>query len=280
MTSTLERTLLLDALGDGAYTRDIDDTWWGWNGQFGGYTLALALQACRMQNNDSTQRERAITMHFLRRMPAGPLRVAVATERQGRTATTFSIRLSVDERLCGIGLVMFGSDRRAEAYQLAQPPDLEAPGPNEAPQGTVIPGKFLEQLEIWPRHEGDFNGGSDTRESGGWMRLTDRGGADERFLMMVADAYMPLSFLRATEPALGGTLDFTAHFRAPVPEAIIDGSEPVRVHLTSARSLDGYVDEDASIWTPDGQLLLQSRQMRYTEIVDDFDVLNDIRGGG
>jgi acyl-CoA thioesterase len=272
--------MLLHAVGDGVYTRDVDDTWWGWNGQFGGYSLALALHACRMQNNDSTQRERAITMHFLRRMPAGSVRVVVATERQGRTATTFSVRLSVDERLCGVGLVMFGSDRRAEAYQLAQPPDLVAPPPNETPQGTVIPGKFLEQLDVWPRHRGDFTGGSDVAESGGWLRLADRGGADERFLMMVADAYMPLSFLRASEPAVGGTLDFTAHFRAPVPETVIDGSEPVRVHLTSARSLDGYVDEDATVWTANGQLLLQSRQMRYTEIVDDLDVLNDIRGGG
>lgn len=280
MTSTLEQTLQLHASGDGVYTRDIDETWWGWNGQFGGYSLALALQACRMENTDSTQRERAVTMHFLRRMPAGPLRVEITTERQGRTATTFSLRIAVNGRLCCVGLVMFGSDRRAEEYQLAQPPDLVAPEPDDPPEPTVIPGKFLDELDVWPRHEGTISGGSDITESGGWMRLSDPGGADERFLVMVADAYIPLSFLRASEPAMGGTLDFTAHFRERVPQSVIEGTEPVRVHLTSARALDGYVDEDASIWTADGRLLLQSRQVRYSEIVEDLDMLNDIRGGG
>ncbi len=46
-------TLELDELCDGTYTRVLDTTWWGWNGQFGGYVLALALEAVRRHNPGS-----------------------------------------------------------------------------------------------------------------------------------------------------------------------------------------------------------------------------------
>lgn len=279
MTNLFENSLRLRDGGDGTYAREIDETWWGWNGQFGGYALALALEACRLRNTDPSQRERSITMHFLRRMPAGVLQVEVVTERQGRTVTTFSLRMHVDGRLCAVGLVMFGSDRIAEEYQTVEPPDLTLPRADETPKESTIPGKALRNFDIWPRHDGDPGAGVEAVDSGGWMRLSDPGGADERFALMVADAYMPLSHLRFTQPAVGGTLDFTAHFREPVPDAVIDGTEPVRVHLRSARSHLGYVDEDASIWTADGRLVLQSRQVRYAETVEDLDLLAEIAGG-
>jgi acyl-CoA thioesterase len=279
MTNVFENSLRLRGAGDGTYAREIDQTWWGWNGQFGGYALALALQACRLENTDPTQRERSITMHFLRRMPAGALRIDVVTERQGRTVTTFSLRMHVDGRLCAVGLVMLGSDRIAENFDTIEPPDLSLPPAGEMPKQSTIPGKALQNFTIWPRHDDDPISARAAVESGGWMCLADPGGADERFALMVADAYMPLSHLRFTQPAVGGTLDFTAHFREPVPDAVIDGTEPVRVHLTSARSHLGYVDEDAWIWTADGRLLLQSRQVRYAETVEDLDLLADSAGG-
>ncbi len=278
MASLLNRTLRLTPMGDGAYARDIDDTWWGWNGQFGGYVLALALEACRDENTDPAQRERSISMHFLRRVPEGACRIAVETERKGRTVTTFSLRMFVEGRLVAVGLVLFGSDRRSEDFITVTSPDLDAPSVTEEPQPSLIPGKALQNLDIWPRHGNDV--APEAAESGGWMRLKEPEGCDERFLLIACDAYMPVSFLRLTEPSVGGTLDLTAHFRNPIPAKVLDGSEPVRVHLASAAGVGGYVDEDATVWSADGQLLLQSRQVRYSEIVDDISMLEDMRRSG
>lgn len=274
MTSLFDRSLALEPDGPGGYTRTLDRTWWGWNGQFGGYPLALALQAARAENTVAGQRERSITMHFLRRMPEGRLRIQVTTERRGRTVTTFSVRLEVDEVLCAVGLVLFGSDREAEEYLSIDPPDLTPPARGEAPVSPLVPGEAMDKMVFWPRHA---EAGPDAGHSGGWVRLADPGGADERWMLMVADCHLPVSALRSTRPAVGGTLDFTAHFVQPVPEFIVAGGAPVRVHLTSARARAGYVDEDATIWSADGELLLQSRQVRYSELVEDLHTFEELR---
>ncbi len=268
--SLFEQTMQLEALGDGVYERDIDQTWWGWNGQFGGYILALSLEACRahVAPMAADHRERALTLHFMRRFGEGRLRIEIATERAGRTVTNVSLRLSVDGKACGVGVALFASDRHSQQFQSATPPDLTPPAADEAPQPSPIPAAALTHFDIWPRHEGDLFSGADVSESGGWMRLKEVGGSDERALFFPADGYVPAGNLRLTEPSIGGTLDFTAHFREPVPTSIIEDGEPVRVVLRVARSATGYIDEDAEIWSVDGRLLMQTRQTRYNEIVD------------
>jgi len=262
--------MALESLGGGTYERDIDQTWWGWNGQFGGYILALVLEACRGEIAPLApdHRERALTLHFMRRFSEGRLRIEVTTERAGRTVTNVSFRLFVNDKVSGVGVALFASDRHSEQFQAAEPPDLTPPAADEAPQPSPIPAAALEHFDIWPRHQGAMFSGSEVSESGGWMRLKEAGGADERFLFFPADGYVPAAHLRLTQPSVGGTLDFTAHFREPVPASIADEGDPVRVRLRVARAATGYIDEDAEIWSADGRLLMQSRQTRYNEIID------------
>ncbi len=276
----------LDDLGGGVFERDAGDkTWWGWNGQFGGYVMGLALEALRRSVTTPGHREMSFTAHFLRRVPAARLRIAVTVERTGRTVTNLSFRVSAPtgdggaHKLCVTGLALFGSDRNADDWVLATPPDLTVPTADEAPEPSPIPVPATRQFAIWPRHSGALMTGADVEESGGWMQLCDPGdpgAADERFLLHAADGYLPLANIRNVRPAVGGTLDFTAHFRQPVPQRVIDG-EPVRVVLRSARSHRGAVDEDATVWASSGELLLQSRQLRYTEYLDP-DELTRLRG--
>lgn len=145
------------------------------------------------------------------------------------------------------------------------------PGRSTAPGGG---GTDSSGDVFWPRHA---EAGPDAGHSGGWVRLADPAGADERWLLMVADRYLPVSALRSSRPAVGGTLDFTAHFVRPAPRSVVADGAPVRVHLTSARAHAGYVDEDAAIWSADGELLLQSRQVRYSELVEDLDMFDQLR---
>ena len=63
---------------------------------------------------------------------------------------------------------------------------------------------------------------------------------------------------RLTEPAPAPTIDLTVHFRAPLPLR--------RRRCCSAASTpqvvrDGFFDEDGELWTPDGTLVAQSRQL-------------------
>ncbi len=281
--SRFESACQLDEVSPGVFARDIDQSWYGWNGQFGGYVMALVLEASRMHltanvaPTPAPQRERVLSAHFLRRFPEGRFRAEVHTERAGRTVTNLSFRLYVDDRLCGFGAALFGSDRHAEAFQAAEPPDLTLPAEDEVPQPSPIPATALTQVHIWPRHEGTLMSGTPITESGGWMALKEPGGADERFLFTPADGYVPMAYIRFAKPAIGGTLELTAHFREPVPRSIVDGEEPVYVRLRTARAALGYIDEDAELWSADGRLLMQTRQVRYSDIIEG-ETLERLRG--
>ena len=265
--SLFERTHDLTMSEPGVFERTIDQTWWGWQGQFGGYVLALALDAFRASVTDPSHREISMSLHFLRRVAAGELRIEVDVVRVGRTITNLRCTMSVDDKTVAIGIALFGSDRESDEYQLAETPELVIP--TSPPGPSLIPATAMDHLEIW-------DGPSDGRV--GWMRLAESGGADERFGLFAADGMLPLSFGSNIRPHTGGTVDFTAHFREQFPQAIVDGEEPVAVVLRTGRSFRGYVDEDAELWSADGRLLMQTRQTRYSEYAP-VDIIRELSNG-
>lgn len=252
--SLFERTHDLTQTAPGVFERTLDHTWWGFQGQFGGHVLALALEAFRGSVTDAAHHEISMSLHFLRRVAEGPLRIEVDVVRVGRTITNMSCSMMVGDKPVALGLALFGSDRASDEFELTPAPELVVP--TTPPTGSQIPANAMNHLDIWDGpHQGRV----------GWMRLAEPGGADARFGLFAADGMLPLSFGRNSRPQVGGTVDFTAHFREQFPQSIIDGDEPVAVVLRTGRSYRGYVDEDAELWSADGRLLMQTRQTRYSE---------------
>jgi acyl-CoA thioesterase len=77
-------------------------------------------------------------------------------------------------------------------------------------------------------------------------------------LVAFADAWMPPIFGRLTEPAPVPTIDLTVHLRDPIPEGYDDW---VLVVFRTSVASDGFIEEDGELWTRDGLLLAQSRQL-------------------
>ena len=69
---------------------------------------------------------------------------------------------------------------------------------------------------------------------------------------------MPPVFGRITEPAAVPTIDLTVHLRNPLPAGSDDW---VLVVFRSAVASDGFIEEDGELWSRDGTLLAQSRQL-------------------
>jgi len=57
------------------------------------------------------------------------------------------------------------------------------------------------------------------------------------------------------------TIDLTIHFRAPEAAAIADPDAPVLGVFRSTDAAEGLIEEDGELWSPDGVLLAQSRQL-------------------
>jgi acyl-CoA thioesterase len=103
-----------------------------------------------------------------------------------------------------------------------------------------------------------FSGGEEAR-TGGWLRLEDPRPVDHVLLATYADAWFPAPFARLTGPVAAPTIDLTIHFRTSDPA--VAAGEPVLTVFTSRTLQDGFWEEDGEIWSTDGRLLAQSRQL-------------------
>jgi hypothetical protein len=81
-------------------------------------------------------------------------------------------------------------------------------------------------------------------------------------MVMLQDLWLPAAYHLWHEPTVAVSVDITSQFRALLP-APVPASHGVFVLLRTAGSLGGFVDEDCELWSSDGQLLAQGRQLRF-----------------
>ena len=80
---------------------------------------------------------------------------------------------------------------------------------------------------------------------------------DAPAIALLADAWFPAPWPRLAELAPAPTIDLTVHFRSPLPlpDSLLLG------RFTTKLVRDGFFEEDGELWTPDGTLVAQSRQL-------------------
>jgi acyl-CoA thioesterase len=249
----------LSATADGTYEGEIRDHWWVGRGPLGGYVMAIALRAMQLAAGDDARQPRTVTMHFVRAPVAGPVVVRPTVERAGRSVSFVTARMEQDGKLVGLAIAAFASPWESPRFDRLPIPDVDPPGPREAPNPPFDgpPPAFTQQLTMQHRFGPvPFSGGDDALV-GGWFGLLEERPLDALALVMLADAWFPTPFPLLTGPALAPTVELTVHLRAPLPleDSLVLG----RFH--SAQVRDGFFDEDGALWTPDGTLVAQSRQL-------------------
>jgi len=263
----------VDAQGGGRYLGRIDPGWWIERGPNGGYVAALILRAVTAEVGDPDRRLRSFTVHYLAPPHEGEAEVAVTVERQGRSLTSVSARLSQDGVLLAIAVGAFSISRPSLEFRDLVMPTVAAP--EDLPVLAPMPGPVLRQRyeQRWAVGPRPFSGG-DVALAGGWIRLAgDEAGpdpdpsatgtagdalVDQHLLVAFADAWMPPVFGRLAQPAAVPTIDLTVHPRDPIPAGYDDW---VLVVFRTSVASDGFIEEDGELWTRDGSLLAQSRQL-------------------
>jgi acyl-CoA thioesterase len=252
-------TALTDA-GDGAYEGVVGETWWTPRGPLGGYVMAMILRALTLAVGDEGRQPRSFTTHFLRPPHAGPIVVRPVVERVGRTLTSTSARVEQDGRLVGLALAAFAAPWESPRLDEAPMPDV-APRDGREPPGDRLgrsdPPAYTERLSMqWRFGDPPFTR-SDRAEVGGWLGLREERPIDALAVVLLADAWFPAPWPRLTGLAPAPTVDLTVHFRAPLPQP--DGLLLGR--FASRLTRDGFFDEDGELWSEDGTLVAQSRQL-------------------
>jgi acyl-CoA thioesterase len=252
-------------MGSGLYAARIDTGWWIERGPNGGYVAALILRAVTAEVADPDRRLRSFTVHYLAPPTEGPVEIVVTVERQGRSLTSASARLMQKERLLAIAVGAFSTSRPSIEFCDLVMPDVAPPEDIDAlPAGPGLGPIMRERYEQrWAIGARPFSGGTEAL-AGGWIRLAraeldgDAPSVDQHLIVAMADAWMPPVFSRLTEPAALPTIDLTVHLRNALPAGSDDW---VLVAFRSTVASDGFVEEDGELWSRDGLLLAQSRQL-------------------
>ena len=248
----------------GRFEATIDPAWQVARGPNGGYVAAIMLRALAETVGDPSRRARSLTIHYTAPASDGPIEITTATERTGRSLTSCSGRITQGDTLVAIAIGAFSSSRQGPRFCDLVMPDVLTPDmveplavPDDAPP-------IARRWETLPVLGGmPYPGMEPTKEAvgGGWIRLPERRVADEVVIAAMTDAWLPPVFARLGEPVVVPTVDLTIHFRSVLPHPDAQADDFVFVRFRTTVAAEGFLEEDGEVWSPDGVLLAQSRQL-------------------
>ena len=247
--------------GEGAWDGELAAGWDTPRGPLGGYVMAILMRGLELAVDDPERQARSVTMHFLRVPEAGPVGVQASVERAGRSLSTVSGRLEQGGRTIGLALGAYSKPWEGPLIDDSPMPEVEPPdlaeGASDTGRGGAPQPPFLGRM-IFQRRFGErpFSG-ADTTEVGGWLGLTEKPPLDALAIAVLADSWFPAPWPRLAEFAPAPTIDLTVHFRSPLP-----AEGPLLLGRFVTRYVrDGFFEEDGELWSPDGTLVAQSRQL-------------------
>ncbi len=249
-------------IGDGLYEARIDPGWWIVNGPNGGYVAAILVRAAADALGDPERAPVTATVHYTSPPREGSVRIEVAIERVGRSVASTTARMTQDDRLLALCTVAF-SKPRTSSLEFADlvAPDVPPPdGCNRLPPSGQAMIPLNDRYESrWAFGDMPFSGAPHS-ESGGWIRTEDARGVDHLLAVALADAGIPPVFSRLREPGTLAvpTVELTVYLRGGLPRP---AGEFVLGAFRTRTAAHGYLEEDGELWSEDGVLLAQCRQL-------------------
>ena len=252
----------MEALGDGRFRAGLVKDWWVGRGPNGGYLAAIIMRALQ-EVAPADRPPRSLTIHFLRPPAEGEVEIAVTTERSGSAATFLSARMEQDGRTQALILAAFSAEWTGPSFDNTTMPDV--PGPDAElvqldPETMDVPPFFHNYRALPAVGTPPFSGGTEAI-TGGWIGAREPHVLDAPLAVAILDAWIPAPFIVLDDFAAAPTIDYTVHFRVPLPQP---GASPDDLHLSVFRSNlshDGFFEEDGELWSAGGMLLAQSRQL-------------------
>ena len=222
----------------------------------GGYVLAAMLRGLHEHMGDGVGDPLVAAITYHGPPSVGPAELACRALRRGRRVQSGEASLTQDGRLVASLAASFGA-REGLTHALGAPPELPAatslPDPRELGfSGTGLFERVDYRLPEMPSFLTGEPPGRAVIE--GWQRRSDGRLADWWTLAFMCDSFVPA--VLDVDPTLTSvTVQLTVHlYRQPT-------TPWVATRIVTRHLADGLHDEDCELWSEDGTLLAQSRQL-------------------
>lgn len=249
-------------LGGGRFGAQMSERWWVGKGPNGGYVAAVILRA--IQASASAKRApRSLTVHYQRAPRVGPVEIEVEVEREGGRVTFLSARMEQEGKVQATAQAVLSENwSDDEGFSELTMPDAGEPGELHTidPETRASRPNMLQNYRLRPAlGEPVFSGGAPY--TGAWIRSREPHLLDAPLAAAFLDTWFPAPFVRLDRPYGAPTIDYTVHFRSPLPPAGATPEDPYLVAFRSNIARHGFFEEDGELWSADGTLLAQSRQL-------------------
>lgn len=262
MTSPLhpfDQAIALEEQATGQYAGHTSEAYWNAISPFGGATAATLLESA-LHHPQRLGDPLALTVNFAGPVQKGSLTVHATPVRTSRSTQHWHMQLlqEGDAAPAATASAVFAVRRPGWRDTESDMPSL--PPAEETVRMTPPPEiPFLSRYALRYPAQQSFQPG-DTSRSACWIEDVPPRPLDHRSLVAYCDVFMPRIFLRRGRvPIATVTLSINFHIDAA---ALLE--TPVLRALGVARANvfhDGYHDQEAQIWTPEGRLLATTHQM-------------------
>ena len=256
-----ERDTAVTPAGDGVFDCEFHSAWWVIAGPNGGYLAAIVTRALEAVVADGRPL-RSVTVHYMRAPKEGPAQVRTETARKGRSVSFMRATIEQGGEAQATAMAVFAADREGLELNTAHPPYI--PAPEDVPlQGEtrLQAPPFAQNFDFRPAIGGKAFEGADEAITGGWLwPKQGPGHLDAALAVALCDSWFPALFTATETPLAVPTLDLTVHLRAPLPRP----ADWVLGSFWTRRARDGFLEEDGELFSRDGELLAQSRQLALT----------------
>jgi len=251
----------VEDLGGGRFAAEMSERWWVGKGPNGGFVSAVILRAIQAVGG-LERAPRSLTVHFQRSPSPGPVELSVEVEREGGRATFLSARMEQQGEVQATAQAVLSENWGDGGYSEARMPDAGEPGELHIADPDATPGmpKMFQNYRARPAlGEPAFSGGEPY--NGAWIRTREPRLLDAPLAATLLDTWFPAPFVRLERPHAAPTIDYTVHFRSPLPPPAATPEDPYLVVFKSSLARHGFFEEDGELWSADGVLLAQSRQL-------------------
>ncbi|MBS2012033.1 MAG: thioesterase family protein [Deltaproteobacteria bacterium] len=275
MQDVIGRWAALEKVDASRWRGRIDPSWHQGKGAFGGLGAALLLSTMQDTLADAERIPRSLTVHFCAPC-AGDFELTAEVVRRGGRVAHGAARITNGEGAARVVTTMatasFCKDRPDDVRHVAAemprvPPPSEL---HDVPEGVPGLPTFFHHTNV--RFVTDvlpFTGASEARVAA-WVRMREpEVVVDAPIAAMLLDTLPPALMSTFRAPRAVASVDFTVHFfealgapeRANASKATREGDAYHLVAIRSRWAAGGYAEELRDLWSPEGVLLAQCRQL-------------------
>jgi acyl-CoA thioesterase len=258
-----DRAIELEAISADVVRGRTQPEWANMVGPFGGLTAAVLLSAIE-SHSDRLGEPVALTVNFAAPIADGVFEISRRVARTNRTNQHWILELSQGGAVTTTASAIFGIRRDTWSDTEAVPP--AAPPPEQIARSSP------ENLPVWIGMydmrfaQGSFSGGAvqpgPSSTTTLWVRDAAQRQIDFSALTAMSDIFFPRVYLRrGVIPA--GTISMTTYFHTNSRQLGALGGDYILATARADRFDRGFFDQNAQLWSRDGDLLATTYQIVY-----------------